>query len=381
MPALLGSRARGGGLGNARFTLVVTAIVVVCVFPMAGIIRLSSAPDVIALAMVLAAVPVGPLVAIFLWLDRYEPEPRFLLALGLLWGACVATLASLVLGGLGDRVIAVSAAQSTTVVAPVTEEFAKGAFLILLLWWRRHELDGVLDGIVYAGMVGVGFAFVENILYLAAAWNGTPGFGPGGVEGVTSLFVIRCLASPFAHPLFTAFTGIGVGIAVGSRSHVVRVMAPVAGYFFAVTAHSTWNRSTLEGFGNFAMVYVVLMLPALVALTGLAVWARSSERRVLQTALTDAAQRGLLPAEDVAWLVDLRARRQARAHAQASGGRSALRAMKAYQRAGIELGFLHHRYLRGTAPSDFATRGRQFVSELRAVRPAITFPEQVVRTR
>jgi RsiW-degrading membrane proteinase PrsW (M82 family) len=30
------------------------------------------------------------------------------------------------------------------------------------------ELDGVLDGIVYAGMVGIGFAFTENILYLAA---------------------------------------------------------------------------------------------------------------------------------------------------------------------------------------------------------------------
>ena len=52
--------------------------------------------------------------------------------------------------------------------APVTEEASKGLFLLLLLWWRRAELDGVLDGIVYAGMVGIGFAFTENILYLAA---------------------------------------------------------------------------------------------------------------------------------------------------------------------------------------------------------------------
>ena len=377
MPALTGAARRD----NARFTLVVTAVVALCAFPMAGIVRISSAPDVIALAMVLAALPVGPLVAVFLWLDRYEPEPRVLLGLGLLWGACVATMASLVLGGIGDRLIDVTTAQSTAVVAPITEEFAKGAFLLILLWWRRNELDGVLDGIVYAGMVGVGFAFVENILYLAAAWNGADGFGPGGVEGVTSLFVFRCLASPFAHPLFTAFTGIGVGIAVGSRSSVVRLVAPVAGYLFAVTAHSTWNRATLEGFGNFVTVYVVLMLPALVGLTGLAIWARTTERRVLHAALNDAAERGLLPAEDIPWLVDLGARRQARAHAERHGGKSGLRAMKDYQRAGIELGFLHHRYLRGTAPSNFATRGRQFVTELRAIRPAISFPEQVVRTR
>ena len=103
----------------------------------------------------------------------------------------------------------------------MTEEATKGAFLVLLLWWRRHELDGVLDGIVYAGMVGIGFAFTENILYLAAAYNGTDGIGPGGTEALTGTFIMRCLLSPFAHPLFTAFIGIGVGLAVASRSAAV----------------------------------------------------------------------------------------------------------------------------------------------------------------
>ena len=59
----------------------------------------------------------------------------------------------------------------------------RALFLLLLLWWRRHELDGILDGIVYAGMVGIGFAFVENILYLAAAYNGTDGLRPGRHRG------------------------------------------------------------------------------------------------------------------------------------------------------------------------------------------------------
>jgi RsiW-degrading membrane proteinase PrsW (M82 family) len=348
---------------------------------MAGLVSLGNAPGTIVVAIVLAAVPVGPLVAMFLWLDRYEPEPRILLVLGLLWGAFVATLASLVLGGIGGLISPVSPTESTTVVAPVTEELCKGAFLLVMLWWRRSELDGVLDGIVYAGMVGIGFAFVENILYLAAAWNGTDGYGPGGVDGVTTLFVFRCLISPFAHPFFTAFIGIGFGIAAGSRSPAVRVLAPITGYLVAVTAHSIWNRATLEGFGNFVVVYVVLVLPALVGLVALAVWARRREGRLLRVALTDAATRGFLPAEDVPWLVDLRARRQAREFAAAHGGRSTARAMVHYQRAAVELGYLHHRYLRGTAPSDFVTRGQQFVTELRAVRPMISFPEQVVRTR
>ena len=113
-------------------------------------------------------------------------------------------------------------------MAPVTEEATKGLFLLLLLWWRRAELDGVLDGIVYAGMVGIGFAFIENILYLAAAYNGTDGIGPGGTSALTATFVVRCLFSPFAHPFFTAFTGIGVGIAVGTRTPA-RAVAGAAG--------------------------------------------------------------------------------------------------------------------------------------------------------
>ena len=58
------------------------------------------------------------------------------------------------------------------VVAPITEEGAKGLFILLLLWFRRRVIDGVLDGIVYAGLVGVGFAFTENILYLGARLHG-----------------------------------------------------------------------------------------------------------------------------------------------------------------------------------------------------------------
>src|SRR5436189_286805 len=146
----------------------------------------------------------------------------------------------------------------SVLVALGTEEATKGAFLLLLLWWRRAELDGVLDGLVYAGMVGIGFAFVENILYLAAAYNGTDGNGPGGTTALTTTFVVRCLFSPFAHPFFTSFTGIGVGIAVASRTRTMRFLAPLLGYLCAVTAHGLWNGSTLFGGGHFLLVYLVL---------------------------------------------------------------------------------------------------------------------------
>ncbi|WP_435742409.1 PrsW family intramembrane metalloprotease [Nocardioides sp. SYSU DS0663] len=366
---------------SVAFTVVVTVLVSLCALLMLLVIALSGAPSTLLVATALAALPVGPLVACYLWLDRYEPEPKRLLASGLLWGAFVATAAAIVVQGIGGLAVGVTEEASLAVLAPVTEEASKGVFLLLLLWWRRAELDGLLDGIVYAGMVGIGFAFTENILYLAAAYDGTDSLGPGGTQALTTTFVVRCLFSPFAHPFFTTFIGIGVGLAVTSRAGVVRFLAPVVGYCLAVVAHALWNGSTIYGFGSFALVYLVLMAPALVGLACLAAWARRAERRMLTVALGDAAALGLVPATDIGWVTDLGARRRARAHARDQGGAAAERAMRDYQQAAIELGFLHHRYLRGTPPPDFAARGQEYVARIGAVRPFIAFPGQVVPTR
>jgi RsiW-degrading membrane proteinase PrsW (M82 family) len=367
--------------GNAAFTVVVTVLVLLCAVPMTLIVGFSSAPRVTVLAALLAACPVGPIVACLLWLDRYEPEPRRLLVGGLLWGAFVATAIALLLEGVGGVTGSVSDTRMLEIGAPVAEEASKGLFLLLLLWWRRAELDGVLDGLVYGGMVGVGFAFTENILYLASAYDGTGGVGPGGVDALTGTFVLRCLASPFAHPLFTACTGVGVGIAVGSRSRRTRILAPVAGYMCAVALHAVWNTSTVYGPGNFVTVYLILMAPVFLAVVALAVWVRRSEGRMLAGSLADAARRGLLPATDIAWVVDLGARRRSRSYARATGGPAAERAMKEYQQAVVELGFLHSRYLRGVPPPDFAERGQGYVARISTIRPSIAFPGQVVPVR
>jgi protease PrsW len=371
----------GAPRGNAVFTVVVTVLVLLCALPMALIVGVSSAPRVTILAVLLAAIPVGPIIACLLWLDRYEPEPRRLLVGGLLWGVFVATAIALLLEGVGGFVGGLSDKRMLELGAPLAEEASKGLFLLLLLWWRRSELDGILDGIVYAGMVGVGFAFTENILYLASAYDGSPDVGPGGVDALTGTFILRCLASPFAHPLFTACTGVGVGIAVGSRRRWVRIVAPVVGYACAVLAHAAWNTATVYGPGNFVSVYVILMAPVFLLAVALATWVRQSEGRMLTGALADAARRGLLPATDIGWVVDLTARRRSRAYARQTGGPDAERAMRDYQQAVVELGFLHSRYLRGVPPPDFVDRGRGYVARISEIRPSIAFPGQVVPIR
>jgi RsiW-degrading membrane proteinase PrsW (M82 family) len=348
---------------------------------MALVLLASSAPGALVIGVLLAALPVGPVIAAFLWLDRYEPEPLRLLGAAFGWGAVVATAVALLLQAIDQYVLGTPDNWSAAIVAPITEEGAKGLFILLLLWMRRHEIDGVLDGIVYAGMVGVGFAFTENILYLGAAYMGGDDVGPGGFGSAVGVFVVRGIFSPFAHPLFTAFIGVGVGYAVVSRAGAARFLAPLAGYALAVTAHAVWNGSAFFGGGQyFVLTYVVMMVPAFLMLAGFATWARRREGVMLTRALTDAANRGFLAQAEVPWLVRLPARRASRAHALAYGGPQAERAMREYQQQAVELGFLHDRYLRGTAPADFAQRGTLMVRRLDALRPYVLFPQPAVHS-
>lgn len=347
---------------------------------MSLVLVVSNAPSALTVGVLLAALPVGPVIACFLWLDRYEPEPVPLLLMAFGWGALVATAAALILQIVDRSVLGTPDTWTGVIVAPITEEAAKGLFIVLLLVSRRHVIDGVLDGIVYAGLVGVGFAFTENILYLGGAYMGGNDMGAGGLGSATTLFVVRGVFSPFAHPLFTAFTGIGVGIAVVTRVRLWRFLAPLLGYLFAVIAHSSWNGSaSLAGGRLFVLTYLFAMVPAFLLLAGFAVGARRREGRMLTRSLSDCAGRGLLDPAEVPWLVRLPARRASRRFARAHGGPMADRVMREYQQQAIELGFLHDRYLRGTAPRDFGQRGAAMVQRLRALRPYVGFPQPLAQ--
>jgi hypothetical protein len=166
-----------------------------------------------------------------------------------------------------------------------------------------------------------------------------------------------------------------VGIAVVTRRRVVRFLAPLMGYVVAVIAHGSWNGSaSLAGGRLFVLTYVFAMVPAFLLLAGFAIWARRREGRMLTRSLTDAAGRGLLDPAEVPWLVRLPARRASRRYARTHGGPLAERILREYQQQAIELGFLHDRYLRGTAPSDLPQRGAAMIQRLHALRPYVGFP-------
>ncbi|MEV5678869.1 PrsW family glutamic-type intramembrane protease [Streptomyces sp. NPDC052179] len=342
----------------------------------------------------LAVLPVPLLMAAFRWLDRVEPGPWRNLLFSFAWGACAAALVAIIANSFATRWIATATADpasadtlGATVIAPVVEESAKAAAVLLIFLFRRREFSGIVDGIVVAGFTATGFAFTENILYLGNAFGEDQQLGMTGFASVTAgTFFVRIVMSPFAHPLFTVLTGIGFGFAaVGARRHRVRRIAlPVLGLVLAMGLHALWNGSSAFGPYGFYAVYGVFMVPAFGLVTWLAVFSRQRELRTLSAELPAYAAAGwLTPAEPLA-LSSMRARGMARdlarhwhGHPDRNRGRAAARAVAEYESFATSLAVLRRRARRDTAGPDFAARERELLHHLWQRRdiagPALTY--------
>ncbi|QIJ66605.1 PrsW family intramembrane metalloprotease [Streptomyces sp. JB150] len=335
----------------------------------------------------LAVLPVPLLVAAFRWLDRVEPGPWRNLVFAFAWGACAAALIAIVANSFATQWIATATADpagadtlGATVIAPVVEESAKAAAILLLFLFRRRDFTGIVDGVVIAGVTATGFAFTENILYLGTAFGTDQMQGDSGIASVTAAtFFVRIVMSPFAHPLFTVFTGIGFGIAAlsGPRQRTRRLLLPPCGLLLAMGMHALWNGSASFGGFAFLAVYAAFMVPAFGLLTWLVIWTRQRELRTVREELPAYVAAGWLgPAEPFA-LGSMRARRLARDHARHHLGKPAARAVTEYEAYATSLAFLRHRGRRGRAGADFVPRERELLHELwrrrEAARPALEY--------
>jgi RsiW-degrading membrane proteinase PrsW (M82 family) len=318
--------------------------------------------------LVLAVLPLGVVVPAFLWLDRFEPEPPRLLLLTFLWGALVASTVALVVNTSTMMLLSRAGADAMTIgaiaVAPVVEEVLKASALVVILLLRRREVDSVVDGIVYAGIAAAGFAFAENILYLARA------FHDYGGDGLVFTFLLRGVMGPFAHPLFTCCTGLAVGIAVTTHRKVLRVLVPAAGLIIAIALHSFWNLTAAAGASGYVLLYAVLQVPVFLAFVTAAILIRRHEGRVIGRHLVPYADRGWLSPGEVTMLASMRERRRARTWARLGGGRTALTAMEAFQDTASELALLRRRINRGKVDASMLATERLLLDRLMAGRTA-----------
>lgn len=286
-----------------------------------------------------------PLAIVFIgvrWIDRWEPEPRAAIVFAFLWGAAMAVFIALAVGAEIDNVINSLGGPGSgyeffgaAIQAPIVEEGAKGLGLLLIFWFARKHFDGPVDGVVYAAWVAGGFAFTENILY----------FGQALIEsgGVIEIFLIRGLMSPFAHVMFTACTGIALGLAARRASALGAIGYFLLGLIPAILLHALWN-GALFFVNDFYGYYLLVQVPLFVGAIFLVSYLRRQEAQLTFARLSEYAAAGWFNPAEVPALATRDGRRRAMAWARTNG---VAPAMKRYTHAATRLAFARQRVITG----------------------------------
>jgi len=231
------------------------------------------------------------------WLDRYEKEPKLLLGAAFVWGVVIAGGGAYILNTIfGIGVYMVTGSESaadfstTSIAAPFIEEALKGLAVLVVFLLFRNEFDSVLDGIVYGAITAMGFAAIENVLYIYRN-----GFQGGGWEGFWTLVVVRVFLVGWMHPFFTSFTGIGLAISRMSRNTLVKFLAIPAGYFTAVMAHAFHNTfsSVIGGSGGF-FIGIFADYIGYGFMLAFIIWMVIRERNILKKQLVEEVNSGLV---------------------------------------------------------------------------------------
>jgi protease PrsW len=193
-----------------------------------------------------------PGLAISFWIyrkDKYEKEPRHLLLACFIWG-CVSTIPAIIgqmkFKHLENENSLVQTFIFSFFIIALTEELSKFFFLRFYAY-PKDAFNEPLDGIVYAVMVGMGFATLENVLYTFN--SGSAGWGTA---------FSRALTAVPAHGVFAVVMGSYVGLAkfVPEKRNVYMLQGILLAIFF-------------HGFYDFFLlqkIYKGLMVLSLIAL-------------------------------------------------------------------------------------------------------------------
>jgi RsiW-degrading membrane proteinase PrsW (M82 family) len=323
------------------------------------------------IGVVAATLPVPIYLLLVLWIDRYESEPYWMLATAFFWGALVAVFFAFVINTASGIAVALMTDDlragetfGAVISAPIVEETAKALILFIFFFWKKDEFDGVIDGIIYAAMAGLGFAMTENIQYYGRAVL------QAGGEGLTLVFILRGALAPFSHPMFTSLTGIGLGLARQSSNTAVKFITPVLGLLAAIAMHSIWNGSAvIFGGAGFILTYVLIMVPAFFIMFVVIALALRREGQLVREYLGPDLHGGLLTPQEYKQLGTITGRMGASFNALSRGGWNSWRTCRQLNQTASELAFHRNRVARGISAADAQEREaayRQALADLLA---------------
>jgi RsiW-degrading membrane proteinase PrsW (M82 family) len=226
--------------GGARLGVVLLAALVFLV-QVGGVVWLASQRPTLGIVALLSALPAFVLVA-FVWKqDIVDKEPWDTLAitfvLSVLFASFAATINTL-LGSTFQSIPLIGMALFFFLVVAPVEETVKW-LAVRLHAFRRPEFDSVIDGAVYGAVAGLGFATIENTLYVVQGFLRAQESGATQVIGATlGTATSRALAGP-GHVIYSAWAGYYLGLAKFNREN--RGPIVVKGLLIATLLHGTYN--------------------------------------------------------------------------------------------------------------------------------------------
>jgi RsiW-degrading membrane proteinase PrsW (M82 family) len=299
---------------------------------------------ILLVALLGALIPTVFYVLFVWWLDRYEKEPRWLLATTFLWGAIPAAVLAVLFEIVFDLPLAVLGEESlaanlisASISAPLVEESVKGIALIGLVLLFRREFDDVLDGIIYGAMIGFGFAFTENTLAYFLPILSQEGIG----AGLANIFM-RTIVFGLNHAFWTGVVGAAVGYARLSPDWGRRILVPIGGWMLAVALHGIHNAGATLAQQTACLslgVSLVVDWGGVLLLLAIAVLAIRRESQWIERGLVEEVGHGALSPQEFDLLRSARWRFRIRWQARGRGGRAASRAVDRYFQCATELAF------------------------------------------
>jgi RsiW-degrading membrane proteinase PrsW (M82 family) len=240
-------RLNGLVLAGVRWFVIATAVLIlVAQFALGG---LGLVADPMVGAFVLLSVVPAAILAAYLWhADVTTQEPLELLVGTFLLGLLFASFAGILNSQMGGVVAAFTSGFGTVpvlgflglfflVVGPVEE--AVKLLAVRLHAYRSPSFNAVIDGAVYGAVAGLGFATIENALYITQSLDSITQT-VNAFEAGSNITTIRALTGP-GHVIYSAFAGYYLGLAKFNREYAGPLV--VKGLVIAALIHGVYNTS------------------------------------------------------------------------------------------------------------------------------------------
>nr|WP_303769026.1 PrsW family glutamic-type intramembrane protease [Schaalia odontolytica] len=270
------------------WALVVCSLILIALSVRAAIYELTEALEGVSSSDAWLAVGASILSAVvglvFLaWAARLKPTVlSWLAAFG--WG----TGGALIFAGYGNTVIDSAVAASnlsddavdvvtSVVTGPLVEETGKGIGVLALVLAARKVLDRPAQGGVLGALVGLGFAWGEDVGYYVSALE-------DGMSGLWESFLARALLGAYGHAIFTGVFGYALAWAVLRAQNVlVGLLAAAGGFIAAIALHAQANGiGFLAPEDSWNLTYGAIEIPVLVVSVALLVWGLRRHRSTLE---------------------------------------------------------------------------------------------------